>query len=157
MKNILFVALTLMTSTSAMAGFMHLDCAAFRVSQDSNENIQKLEIKRDDLSINGVNLNYEQLIEGSLYDVYPNSPATATYKSLDGKGDYKVSVTVTETITSVNGHASIGRDHTFDIYKAVVKASRNGKTHEFVGTCTSELMSSCGGACEEESSDRDQL
>jgi hypothetical protein len=85
MKHVLILALATLSAQSSFAGFSHLKCEAYRISNDKNVNLQKLII--DDLTVN---------INGALLT-------------------------------------------------------------EVLGTCSSENMSSCGGACEEESNQRDEL
>jgi|GEM_PF-1259526 len=158
MKNFLLVAVTSLASLSAHAGFTHLTCSTYRISKDTNKNVQTFSVSEDmKLNVNGVELTEAEWVDGSLMGLSLKTPVTATYKSKDGKGDYLVRINALSKITSVDGRASIGRGHDVTVYKVRAFVSRNNKTHEFLGTCTEENMSSCGGACGDESDQRDEL
>ena len=153
MKVLAIFTLAAMMSTSTFAGMMELNCEAFRVSQDTNKNIQSVKIAPE---LNGVSLNGSEpleVIDGALMNI----PTIVTLKGVDGKGDYTLDVKVKSKIASINGHIAIGRDHDIDLSKVEIFVSRNGKTHLFVGTCKEELITTCGGACAPESSERDVL
>jgi hypothetical protein len=158
MKKLLFAATSLLAFNQAFAGYQYLTCEAFRISQDTNLNVQAFRVDKDlGVEINGVKLTEAQWIDGSLNDIYPGIETQATYASLDGNGNYKIVMTVLSTVAEAHGHLNIGRDHDFDVYQVRAVVSRGNKTHEFIGTCTSELLSTCGGACQPESEIRDVL
>ncbi|MDA9189442.1 hypothetical protein N9O57_00505 [bacterium] len=137
---------------------MDLSCDTYRISEDSNQNVQIFKLERyAKLFVNGENLNDSDLISGHMMDLNPGFDTKGIYKSKDGKGNYEVSISVLEKITSAYGFQFISRSHDFDVYKVSAKVSRNGKTHEFIGTCTSEILTSCGGNCDTESSVKDLL
>ncbi len=157
MKN-LAIFFALLVGNSAFAGYMKMTCSAYRISQDTNKNVQTFSYGPDgNVSINNVKLTEEDLIDGSIYGVYPGYPSEAKYKSKDGNGDYSISISALSEVVTVQGHVNIGRDHDVEVYKVAAKVSRNNKTHEFIGTCTNEVVSTCGGACEDESEVRDEL
>lgn len=158
MKNLVFVATSLIAFNQASAGYSYLSCEAFRISQDANQNVQAFRVDKDlGVEINGVHLTEAQWIDGSLNDLYPGKDTQATYASLDGNGDYKIVITILSTVANAHGHLNIGRDHDFDVYQVRTQVSRGNKTHEFIGTCTNELLTTCGGECQPESETRDIL
>lgn len=156
MNKIFLIAVGIL-SANAHAGFQSLSCEAFRVSKDANENIQTFSVKENVVKLNDVVLNDEDLVSGSLYDLYAGYVEKAVYKSKDAKGDYSIEVSVLAPVTAVEGRLSVGRGHEVNVYKTLVKASRNGKTHEFTGTCRTELVTTCGGECADEDPNRDEL
>lgn len=158
MKKITLALVTLLSVNQAYAGRLDLTCEAYRVSKDENKNIQKFSLnKSETLVINEVKLGPAQWLEGDLRGLYIGEPVVASYKSKDGRGNYNVKITALSEVTKAYGRLSIGRDHDVDVYKVSIEVSRNNKTHKFVGTCTNESISTCGGACQEESELRDTL
>lgn len=158
MKKTLLFAATFAILNQASAGYSYLNCEAYRISQDTNENVQIFRVNQNlGVQINGVQLDESNWLTGSLAELSPVHPAIATYSSRDGMGDYNIVLTVQSIVSSTYGHLDIGRDHDFDVYKVLAQVSRNGKMHEFVGTCTHELLTTCGGACAPESEIRDVL
>ncbi len=158
MKKLILVATSLIALNQASAGYTYLNCEAFRISQDTNQNVQAFRVNKDfGVEINGVHLTEAQWIDGSLMDLYPGAELQATYASLDGNGNYKIGITILSTVANAHGHLNIGRDHDFDIYQVRAQVSRGNKSHEFIGTCTNELLTTCGGECQPESETRDIL
>jgi hypothetical protein len=152
MKKIILVSLfSIFSSQAVMAGMLNLNCEAFRVSKDTNHNIQSLKITQDGVSIN--DSEFLEVISGDLTEV----PGKLVLKATDGKGDYNVDVKLKSVLASLEGNIAIGRDHEIKLTKVEVIASRGNKSHLFVGTCKYEVITSCGGACQEESEDRDVL
>ena len=153
MKTALFLGLSLLVSASnAFAGKMSLDCVGYRVSKDTNQNIQEVKISYND----GVTLyggTAMPITEGSFQEL----PADFTAQASDGKGDYRITATSLIRIGSFDGHVSIGRDHNVVLSKVAITVSRNGQSQKFIGTCTEEIVTSCGGACEDESPVRDEI
>ena len=157
MKKILLINLIL--SSNLFAAYHNLDCEAFRVSKDSNENIQVFNSSSSStgevVNINGIELS--EIVSGNLDWLDPGTPLIAEYKSLDGRGNYKIRITTTQTITSVEGRLNIGRTHGVDIYAVNVQVSRNDKNHIYIGTCKNEYLTTCGGECAGEDPRRDEL
>jgi len=154
MKKSLLVALQILTAHTAFAGYMGTTCEAYRISKDSNRNIQTLTIDNESLSIDQKKF---ELTDGTMRLLYLDSPAEGIFKSNDAKGDLVVKVKAFSEVLRSEGKLSVGRDHEIVVYKAQIQASRNGKTHEFLGTCKTELVTTCGGACEDESEVRDEI
>jgi len=156
MKNLLVFAmgLGLYATQSANAGYMGTTCEAYRVSQDSNENIQVLKLMNETLELNKEKF---ELIDGVMRDLVPNYPSEAVFKSAAGKANLNLKVSVLSKVTEAYGRLSVGRGHDMIVYKVNVQASRNGKVHNFEGTCVSEVVTTCGGECAVESEDRDEI
>jgi hypothetical protein len=153
MKTIVISALALVfVGSNAFAGRMDLNCVGYRVSQDANKNVQQLIVSSD---TGGVRLYGEELetVSGEFQSV----PADFVVKSKDGKRKYRIVVTSQDNLASFEGHIAIGRDHLVSLTKVAIDVSRNGKTHRFVGTCTEEVVTSCGGGCDEEDPKRDEI
>lgn len=152
MKKILLISLfATISSQAVMAGADHLNCEAYRISQDANSNIQTFTITPYEVSLH--NSGPLEVISGDARGV----PTKFVLKGIDGKGDYSVEIKVKSKIASLSGNQDIGREHTIDLTKVEVIASRAGKTQNFIGTCKLEQISSCGGGCTDESEERDTL
>jgi len=147
--------ITVLSTTFAQAGYIKNTCEAYRVSKDTNENVQKVRIQDNTVSIHKT--PFLELKKGQLMDLGPKSPLSAVAEAVDGKADYLVEVSVLSQITHAYGRAIVGRGHDFDSYKVKIVASRNGKSHTFEGLCTTEILTSCGGECADESNNRDEL
>lgn len=155
MKRLALLISTFLFSQISSAAFINLSCEAYRISQDSNENIQKLTLDRGNLTVNELTLSNDQRIDGSLFSVYPGYPASATYQN--DKGTLNAKITYQSRIEEFTGALDIGRSHDIEFFKAEVKVSSQRKTHTFTGVCKAEVITTCGGACEDENQDRDTL
>jgi hypothetical protein len=157
MKKVILTAVLLLATKLSFGAYTNLTCTAYRVSQDTNENIQRFDVNQNIVRLNGVELGMSELIDGSLIFLDNNHPVKASYKSKDGKGNYKIEITYLEQVTAYTGWMFHGKGHDIEVSKVEVKASRNNKTHKFTGTCTWENTTTCGGECRDESEERDVL
>lgn len=156
-KTITTFLVGILFAPGAFAGFLSMDCEAYRISQDANENVQVFKSSNTGASINN-SVEYE-IIDGSFQGLYlaPGETTHAVLDATDGRGNIDVTITVLSEVTSVYGRLNVGRDHQVEVYKVSVMASRGDKFHNFIGTCKSELVTTCGGACADEDPNRDVL
>ncbi|MEO5668301.1 MAG: hypothetical protein ABIR96_09600 [Bdellovibrionota bacterium] len=155
MKHALMFAVTVFGMQCAQAGSMDIQCEAFRISKDTNKNVQVLKADRATLELYDTK-NYD-IIDNDLSELTPGTTFTAKYKNSKSDDQVNVVAKVLRTITEANGHIAIGREHDIGVYKVSFEVSNGTKTQKFEGTCRSEVISTCGGACADESEIRDQL